>query len=136
VSANSASANIPQKVPPEVEGTSAEEVRQPTATAIDSSGPGPSTEPEHPLPPPDHLSVEGGTTPMPQDQGEAPLFHEAQIGLDHADEAKKLIDRSDTWEGVVGRIKWLMDTLSPVAGVRVIFVLPFLARLSRPPFPA
>jgi hypothetical protein len=135
VSANSTSANIPQNIPTEVEGTSAEEVRQPNTTAIDSRGPDPSTEPEHPLPPPDQLPVQGGT-PMPQDQGEAPFFNDAQISLDRADEAKKLIDRSDTWEGVVGRIKWLMDTLSPVAGVRVIFVLPFLARLSRPPFPA
>ena len=60
---------------------------------------------------------------MPRDQGETSLVEEAQIGLDLADEAEKSIDRSNTWEGVVGRIKWLMDTLSPVAGVRVIFSL-------------
>ena len=32
----------------------------------------------------------------------------------------------NTWDEVVGRIKWVLDTLSPVAGVRVIFVLCFL----------
>ena len=63
---------------------------------------------------------------MPQDQGETSLTEKAQIGLNHADEPEKLIDQSDTWEGVIGRIKWLMDTLSPVAGVCVIFVLPVL----------
>ena len=60
---------------------------------------------------------------MPRDQGETSLTEKAQTGLDHADELEKLIDGSDTWEGVVGRIKWLMDTLSPLAGVRTIFVL-------------
>ena len=49
---------------------------------------------------------------------------EAQIGLERVDELEKLIDGSETWEGVIGRINWLMDTLSPVAGV--IFVSPVL----------
>jgi hypothetical protein len=55
-----------------------------------------------------------------------PFSKEAQIGLDPADELKKSIGSSDTWEGVIGRIKWLMDTLSPVPGVHVIFVSPIL----------
>ncbi len=63
---------------------------------------------------------------MPQDQAETSLVEKAQIYLDRADEVKGLIDRSDTWEGAVGKIKWVMDTLSPVAEVRVIFVLPIL----------
>ena len=29
-------------------------------------------------------------------------------------------DRPNTWEGAVGRIKWVMDTLGPTAEVRVI----------------
>ncbi len=61
---------------------------------------------------------------MPQDQGETSLAEKAQIDLDRADEVKKSIDRSNTWEGAVGKIKWVMDTLSPVADVRVTFVLP------------
>ena len=30
------------------------------------------------------------------------------------------VDRSNTWESALGRIKWVMDTLSPIAEVRVI----------------
>ncbi len=63
---------------------------------------------------------------MPQDQGETSLVEKAQIGLVRADEVEKSIDRSNTWEGAVGKIKWVMDTLSPVAEVRVIFVSPIL----------
>ena len=93
--------------------------------APDLKGPGHSTEPEHPLPLLGPLPVQGDT-PMPQDQGEMSLVEKARIDLDLAEEAEKSIDRSNTWGGVVGRIKWLMDTLSPVAGVRVIFVFSFL----------
>jgi hypothetical protein len=32
----------------------------------------------------------------------------------------KPIDQSNTWQGAVGRIKWVMDTLSPIAEVRAI----------------
>ena len=63
---------------------------------------------------------------MPQDRGEKSLDEKARVTLDLADEAKESIDRSDTWEAVVGRVKWLMDTLSPVAGVRVLSVVCFL----------
>ena len=40
--------------------------------------------------------------------------------LDQTDEALKQIDRSDTCEMAVRRIKWVMDTLGPIAEVRVI----------------
>ena len=43
-----------------------------------------------------------------------------RLALDRADEAMKPIDRSNAWEGAVGRIKWMMDTLSPIAEVRII----------------
>ena len=41
-----------------------------------------------------------------------------------AKEATATINISDTWGGALVRIKWVMDTLSPVAGVRrnVLFV--------------
>ncbi|KAH8994773.1 hypothetical protein EDB83DRAFT_2325109 [Lactarius deliciosus] len=42
------------------------------------------------------------------------------------DRVEESIGQSNTWEGVVGRIKWVMDILSPVAEVRVVFVLPIL----------
>ena len=101
-----------------------EEVLTPTV-APDSRPADQSTVHELPLTLTDHLPVRG-STPVPQDQGEPSLVKEAQVGLERADELEKSIEGSDTWEGVVGRIKWLMDTLSPVAGVRVIFVSPVL----------
>ena len=123
MAANRIAPSVPLNVPTEG-GDLPAEVPE-TSVAPDSGGPDRPTEPEHPLPPPDLLPVQG-TTPVPQDRGETSFVEEAQIGLDLADEAGKLIDRSNTWEGVVGRIKWLMDTLSPVAGVRVILILYFL----------
>ena len=106
-------------MPTEGDDSPAEEDPGPT-TAPDSRGPDQSAEPEHHLPPQDHLPVQS-SIPMSHD-----VFEKAQIGLDRADEAKKSIDRSNTWEGVVGRIKWVMDTLSPVAEVCVTFILPIL----------
>ena len=46
-----------------------------------------------------------------------------RVALHRADEAMKKvvpIDPSNTWEGTVGRIKWVMDTLGPIAEVRAI----------------
>ena len=43
--------------------------------------------------------------------------------LHRTDEAMERIvpiDRSNTWERALGRIKWVMDTLSPIAEVRVM----------------
>ena len=37
-----------------------------------------------------------------------------------ADQAMKRMDGLNTWQGAVGRIKWVMDTLSPIANVRVV----------------
>ena len=101
-----------------------EEVPTPTVTP-DSRGPDQPTKPKHPFPLTDQLPVQG-STPVPRDQGEISLVKEARDGLDRVDKVEKSIDGSDTWEGILGRIKWLMDTLSPVAGVRVIFVSPVL----------
>ena len=112
--------SVPLNIPTEGDGTPAE-VPEPSM-AIDFEGPDQPTEHERSVSPPDLLPVQGGT-PTPQDQGEKSPVEEAQIRLDLANEAAKLMDRSNTWEGVVGRIKWLMDTLSPVAGVRLIFIL-------------
>ena len=45
------------------------------------------------------------------------------FSLDRADEAMKLIvpiDRSNKWENAVEKINWVMDTLSPIAEVRVM----------------
>ncbi len=54
---------------------------------------------------------------MPDGQAETSPTEKAQIALRRADEAKKPIDRKNTWRGAVRRIKWVMDTLSPIAEV-------------------
>ncbi|KAH9025743.1 hypothetical protein EDB85DRAFT_1893733 [Lactarius pseudohatsudake] len=113
----------PQTIPTEGDDTHAEEVRQPTMCTT-SGGPDQSTTPEHPLPPSDHLPVQIGT-PMPHDL-ETSLVEKAWIDLDHADKVEELINRSNTWEGVVGKIKWVMDKLSPVAEMvhKVLLAVP------------
>ncbi len=70
------------------------------------------------LPPPRHLPVETGTT-MSHGQAEMSHTDDPLITLRRADEAVKLIDPLNTWERAVGRIKWVMDTLSPITEVRV-----------------
>ena len=42
----------------------------------------------------------------------------AENALRDADEATKAINLTCTWESTVDRIKWVIDTVSPVAGVR------------------
>jgi hypothetical protein len=58
---------------------------------------------------------------MPQSQEE--ISPASAKDLHRADEVMKQIvpiDKSDTWERAVGRTKWVMDTLGPIAEVRVI----------------
>ena len=52
--------------------------------------------------------------PVPDIQAMAP----AKNALHDADEATKSINLTSIWESTVERIKWLIDTVSPVAGVR------------------
>ena len=54
------------------------------------------------------------------------LTEKALIAVRRTDEAKKLIDRKNTWEGAVSRMKWVMDTVSPIAEVRAISILSLL----------
>ena len=79
--------------------------------------------PENPLPLPDRQPETDNT--MPQTRGEMlPTNNEnPRFALDRTDEVAERIvpiDRSRMWEGAVGRIKWVIDTLSPVAEVRVM----------------
>ena len=115
VPASGTSPSVPQNIPSERGNTPAEGVLTPTIAPA-SKVPDQSTEHESPLLPPGHI-VQGSAS-MPQDKGEMSLDEKARAALDLADNAKGSIDRSNAWEGVVGRIKWLMDTLGPVAGVR------------------
>ena len=77
--------------------------------------------PEHPLPLSHHQPVESGNTKrQSREQVSGGSTKDLRLAIDQADQAIKLIDRSNTWQGAVGRIKWVMDTLSPIAEVRVI----------------
>ncbi len=116
--------NNPPNIPTEGFNSPTEEATEASMTP-DSGGPIQSTVPDLLLSPPRHLPVETGTT-TPHDQAEMLPTEDPLITLRHADEAMKLIDRSNTWESAVGRIKWVMDMLGPIAEVRVIsFCLSF-----------
>jgi hypothetical protein len=105
--------NSPPCIPTEDDDSPADE------TAI--PGPIQFPAPEHHLPLSHHQPVETGNT-MPQTPGEmSPTSTKnPRFALDRADESTKPIDRSSTWERAVGRIKWVMDTLGPIAEVRVV----------------
>ena len=77
--------------------------------------------PEHHLPLSHHQPVESGNT-MPHSREEMLLTStkNPRFALRRADKSMKRIDRSNRWEGAVGRIKWVMDMLGPIAEVRVI----------------
>ncbi len=80
--------------------------------------------PEHILPLSYHQPAETGNT-MPQGWEEvSPTSTEnPRFALHRADKAMKQIvpiGRSNMWERAVGRVKWVMDTLGPIAEVRVI----------------
>jgi len=116
--------NSPPEIPTDGDETPAEEATKPSM-APDSGGPIQSTVPEPPLPSSDPLSVET-RTPMPDRQADMSLSEKALIAVRRADEAKKPIDRKNTWKEAVSRIKLVMDTVSPIAEVRAISILPLL----------
>ena len=76
---------------------------------------------EHPLPLSHHQPVEAGNNKL-QSREEAPSTStsDPRSALDKADDAMNQMDRLNTWKGAVGRVKWVMDTLSPIAEVRII----------------
>ena len=67
---------------------------------------------------PAEAPIPGRTQPASGPSPEHPL--PLRLALDQADQALKQIDESNTWQGAVGKIKWVMDTLSPIAEVRLI----------------
>ncbi|KAH9051827.1 hypothetical protein EDB87DRAFT_647937 [Lactarius vividus] len=118
VSAHGTSPSDPQIIPTERDDTAAEDVLKPTMTP-DFGGLDRSSAPGYLTHPPDRLPVESSTL-MPQGRGETSLVEKPQIDLVRVDQVEEVIDRSNTWEGAVGRIKWVMDTLSPVAELHPI----------------
>ncbi|KAH9063740.1 hypothetical protein EDB83DRAFT_2551941 [Lactarius deliciosus] len=71
----------------------------------------------------DNSTEEEPTKPTPV-QAEMSPVEDALIALHRVDDTKKLINRRDIWSGAVSRIKWVMDTVSPIAGVRATSILP------------
>ena len=87
--------------------------------------------PEDLLPPSHHQRIETENTPPQSREEVSPTSTtNPRSALNSADEALNRvvpIDRSNTWERAVGRITWVMDTLRPIAEVRVIpFSCPWL----------
>ena len=68
-------------------------------------------------PPTDPVPVET-STPLPPEPDVQAAMSPAKDALQDADEATKAINLTSTWEGAVERIKWVIDTVNPVAGVR------------------
>jgi len=116
--------NNPPEIPTQGDDTPAEKATK-SAIASYSGGPIQSTAPERLLPSSRPLSVETGT-PMPDGRVEMSSTEKALISLRCADEAQKPIDGANTWKRAISRIKWVMDTVSPIAEVRAISILPLL----------
>lgn len=68
-------------------------------------------------PPTDHGPIETSTPILSEPNVRAEMLP-AENALRDAYEATKTISLTNTWEGAVARIQWLIDTLRPVAGVR------------------
>ncbi len=75
--------------------------------------------------PKDNLPGEITTSMSPAADGSAGMSP-AENALRNADEAMTTISLSNTWEGTLERIKWVMDTVSPVAEVRTMSFYPIL----------
>ena len=73
--------------------------------------------------PKDHLPGEITSSILPAADGSAGMSR-AKNALRNAHRAMMTINLSNTWEGALERIKWVMDTVAPVAEVRAISFLP------------
>ena len=79
--------------------------------------------PEHHIPL-HHQPIEtGNTIPRSREEMSSASTKSPRFALRWADKVMKRIvptNRSNKWEAAVGRIKWVMDTLGPIAEVRVM----------------
>ena len=93
----------------------------PSIPTEDDGSPGRIQSLEHPLHLSHHRPVEAGNNkPQSREEASPASAKDLHLALDQSDQAIKRIGRSNAWQGAVGRIKWVMDTLSPIAEVRVI----------------
>ncbi|KAH9026693.1 hypothetical protein EDB83DRAFT_1924136 [Lactarius deliciosus] len=74
------------------------------------------TGPETVSPPTDRLPSSEMSTPIPPVADRRGLSP-AESALHGTDEAIATVKLSNKWEGALGRIQWVMDTVSPVAGL-------------------
>lgn len=74
--------------------------------------------PSEPLPP--YLPTESGPPASATADGQGEVVP-SKIALHDADDALKTMKLDNAWGNVVERIKWVMDTVSPVAEVRLSF---------------
>ena len=68
------------------------------------------------------------STPIPLTSVQQAGMPHIEATLQSAEEAMATITLSDTWGVVLERMKWVMDTLSPVAEVRYDLLFPILGR--------
>ena len=50
----------------------------------------------------------------------------AEKALNDADDAMSTMDLYNSWENALGRIRWVMETVDPVAGVRTLSLAYFM----------
>ena len=128
--------NTTSAIVAEIDVSSMEQATEPTvAQAQDSIEPTSSvvvTTPEPLSPPTDIGPIETSTPILPEPAVKAEMSP-AENSLHDADEATDAIDLTNTWQRAVARIQWLMDNLSPIAGVRHS-AMSFTSYLTWPPF--
>jgi hypothetical protein len=104
--ANLQSSEVKESPPKEITSSISEDFTNTTRSTAPGS--------ETPSPPSDRLL---STTTPPAADPRAEISS-AENALQLANEAMTTMNLSDTWEGALERIKWVMDTVSPVAEVR------------------
>ena len=64
------------------------------------------------------------STDYPPNESGAPAIpavdDQPEGALRDADNAVEMMNLHDTWDNALGRIKWVMDTVTPMAGVRTL----------------
>ena len=70
------------------------------------------------------------STDYPPNESRAPAIpavdYQPEGALRDADNAVEMMNLHETWENALGRIKWVMDTVTPIAGVRTLSGFAFL----------
>jgi hypothetical protein len=67
----------------------------------------------------DYLPVESGAPAPPTPDYQAEMSP-TKNALHDANDALKTMNLLDSWDNAVGRMRWVMDTVSPVAEVRTL----------------